>query len=209
VSVAGFPIDPERRGSNDGAGSGEPPADDWNAQFTAIVSGISGSMRWQATEQDLDEAAATGSPVADDDADSTEPPRYPRAMDTLWTDAEPDSAESRRLRRELRRQERAEELAAHLQAQADFEAEMAADTEHFVPPPPPPLPRLRRRTVAALLLIAVGILLLAWPALVPAPLDLIVVVGLVLILGGGAILVAGMRRHRGAPGEGWDDGAEV
>lgn len=205
MTAAGFPTDPERRGSNEDAGSGEPPADDWNAQFTAIVSGISGSMRWEVSGDDLDAHAA------DQDADDVggEPPSYPRAPDSIWTDTESDTAEARRLRRELRRQERAEALAAHLDAQAEFDAEMAADTEHFVPPPPPPLPKPRRRTVAALLLIALGILLLAWPALLPAPTDLLVVLALLLILGGAAILVAGMRRHRGEPGEGWDDGAQV
>ncbi len=213
MTAAGFPTDPERR-DGENQGSGEPPADDWNAQFTAIVSGISGSMRWE-----------TG---ADQSADSPErrDPAYPRAepadlgshdgdrydgdrYDTDWYDDDTDTAESRRLRRELRRQERSEELAAHLQAQADAEAEMAADEEHFVPPPPPPLPRLRRRTVGALLLIVTGILLLSWPALLPASTDLIVVLALLLIMGGAGILVAGMRRHRGEPGEGWDDGAEV
>lgn len=206
MTAAGFPTDPERRGSSEGAGSGEPPAEDWNAQFTAIVSGISGSMRWEATADDLDAGAAGAQGSADP---SGERPSYPRAPDSIWTDDEADTAESRRFRRELRRQERADALAAHLQAQAEFEAAMAADDEHFVPPPPPPLPKLRRRTVVALLLIALGILLLAWPSLLPASFELIMVLALVLVLGGAAILVAGMRRHRGQPGEGWDDGAEV
>ncbi len=199
MTAAGFPTDPERRGGEDRAGSGDPPADDWNARFTAIVSGISGSMRWEATPDELDTEA---------EQQDHEQPDPPDTGADGWYD-EPDTAESRRLRRELRRKEREEALAAHLQAKAEFEAEMAADDEHFVPPPPPPLPKLRRRTVAALLLIALGILLLAWPGLLPVAFDLVMVLALVLIVGGAVILVAGMRRHRGEPGEGWDDGAQV
>ena len=60
---------------------------------------------------------------------------------------------------------------------------------------------------AALLCVALGLLIvgvleggqswpwLSWP--------------MALILGGATVLVIGMRRHRGEPGEGWDDGAEV
>ena len=201
MTAAGFPTDPERRDGSERGGSGEPPAEDWNAQFTAIVSGISGSMRWAATADDLDAHAA--------EADRAPVEQAPPVFEGPWFGESDDTAESRRLRREMRRQERADALAAHLQAQAEFEAEMAADDEHFVPPPPPPLPRLRRRTVAALLLIALGILLLAWPALLPVSYDVIMVLALLLILGGATVLVIGMRRYRGAPGEGWDDGAEV
>lgn len=219
MSIAGYPTDPGDQGPHDGSNRpvpAEPPPDNWDAQFTAIVSGITGSMRWEATTDDLDAGAAD---AARQDAGESggatggapdwvpSPGPYPR-LDT-WRNEQPDTAESRRLRRELRRQERAAALAAHLQAKAELEAELAADDEHFVPPPPPPLPRLRRRTVAALLLIAVGILLLAWPALLPAAFEVTLVLALLLILGGASVLVAGMRRHRGEPGEGWDDGAEV
>ena len=235
MSISGFPTDPERRGSSEGAGSGEPPADDWNAQFTAIVSGISGSMRWEVTDQELDDGArgdgdgfddpGFDDPAGDEDSaagtrsghgagrggsvtGTAGPPVYPRPRELPWT-SENDTAETRRMRREMRRQERADALAAHLQAKAEFEAELAADEEHYIPPPPPPIPRPKRRTVAALLLIAVGILILAWPALLPVSGDVIIVLSLVLIVGGLTILVMGMRAHRGEPGEGWDDGAEV
>lgn len=204
MSIAGYPTDPGDQGPHDGSNRpmpSEPPPDDWNAEFTAIVSGISGSMRWEATGDDLDTHA--------EESDRAQGEQAPAVFEGPWYEDAQDTAESRRFRRELRRQERADALAAHLQAKAEFEAEMAADDEHFVPPPPPPLPRLRRRTVAALLLIALGILLLAWPALLPVPFDAIMVLALALILGGATVLVIGMRRHRGEPGEGWDDGAEV
>jgi hypothetical protein len=206
----GYP-DPDRdRSSFDptAGGSGELNDRDVDARFTAIVSGISVDMHWDVPETDLDARASdrrelSGWGIGPDGAGY-----FDDLDDDLYDDGS-DSAESRRLRRELRRQERAEALAAHLEAQAELEAEMAADDEHFVPPPPPPLPRLRRRTVGALLLIAAGILLLAWPQLLPADTDLIMVVSLLLMFSGAGVLVAGMRRHRGEPGDGWDDGAEV
>jgi hypothetical protein len=210
----GYP-DPDRdRSSFDptAGGSGEFDDRDVDARFTAIVSGISVDMHWDVTEADLDARATdrretTGWGIGPDGAGYVDDGDIDDYDD--FDDDGTDTAEARRRRRELRRQERAEALAAHLEAQAELEAQMAADDEHFVPPPPPPLPRLRRRTVAALLLIAAGILLLSWPALLPADTDLIMVVALLLILVGAGVLVAGMRRHRGDPGEGWDDGAEV
>ncbi len=208
MSIAGYPTDPGDQGPHDGSHRpvpSEPPPDDWNAQFTAIVSGISGSMRWEATADDLDESAAQHG-----QQDRSAPHRFETAPGNIWAPPPPDTAEDRRLRRELRRQQRAAELAAHLEAEAAREAEMAADTEHFVPPDPPPLPRLKRRTVGALVLIAAGLLLLIWPEALPVSIELIFVLALLLILGGGAILVLGMRHHRhGDPREGWDDGAEV
>lgn len=176
----------------------EPPPDDWNAQFTAIVSGISGGMHWQVSEPELDAAAGT----------TGEPDRtILDGRDVVrWRHQEPDTAEARQLRRELRRQQRAEELALFLEEQARREAEFAADTEHFVPPPPPPLPRLRRRTVGALLLLVLGGAFLALPGLLPVTLEWALVLSIGSILAGGAILAKGLRhQHR----EGWDDGAEV
>jgi hypothetical protein len=215
MSIMGYPTDPGDQGPHDGSNRpvpSEPPPDDWNAKFTAIVSGISGGMRWEVSDPELDDEAGSDADGADADPGNgghpAHPPVYPRAREIPWT-SETDTPETRRLRREIRRQERADALAAHLQAKAEFEAEMAADEEHYVPPVPPPIPRPKRRTVAALLLLAVGILLLAWPTLLPVSGDLNVVLSLILILGGLTILVLGMRRQHGAPGEGWDDGAEV
>lgn len=205
MSIAGYPTDPGDQGPHDGSHRpvpSEPPPDDWNAEFTAIVSGISGSMRWEVTDTELDRTAT--------EEPTRQRPRhdqYDTAPDSIWVNAEPDTAQDRKLRRELRRQERAEAYAAHLEAEAEREAEHAADTEHFVPPEPPPLPRPHRRTIGAILLIAAGILMLAWPTLVPVSAELIFVVALLLILGGGALLVMGIRHHR--PRDGWDDGAEV
>jgi hypothetical protein len=176
--------------------------DDWDRQFTAIVSGISGDMRWAASTDELDEKAA------DDAAHRT---GILRAPDSIWDDAsfdpEPDTADDRRLRRELRRAERAESLAAFRQAQEELAAAREADTEHYVPPDPPPMPRLKRRTVGAIALILSGLVLVVFPALLPASFELIAVLGALLILGGGALLASGIRRHH--TDDGWDDGSRV
>ena len=100
---------------------------DFDAEFSAIVSGISGQMHWDATSDELDAAASQrviGAPV--------EPPS-PAGPDP-WTASGPDpwgprppssgafsgddTAEDRRRRRELRRMEREAELEAFQQAQA-------------------------------------------------------------------------------------------
>jgi hypothetical protein len=178
------------------------PPDDWDREFTAIVSGISGDMRWEASTEELDRKAE------DDAARGT---GIRRAPDSIWDDAGSDvfedTAEDRRLRRELRRAERAESLAAFQQAQQELAAAREADTEHFVPPEPPPMPPLRRRTVGALALIVMGLVLVMFPALLPASFELIAVLGALLILGGGALLATGIRRHR--TDDGWDDGSRV
>lgn len=197
MSIAGYPMDHgegDRHDDGRATPTGGPP-DDWDAQFTAIVSGISGSMRWQATPSELDDHAA-------DVAESA--PGYLRAPDSIWQNAAPDTADDRRLRRELRRAERAEELAAFQRAQEEVAAARAADTEHYEPPPPPPLPRPSRRTVGAIALMVIGLVLVIFPALLPAPYELIAVVGLGMLFGGGAMMIARMRRH---PRH--DDGAQV
>lgn len=209
MSIAGAPMDPSDRGKKDdgrATPAGEPPSD-WDAQFTAIVSGISGSMRWGTTADELDAHAVEAADAAASDAPTNQarPGDFPRAPDSIWTVAPADTAEDRRMRRELRRAERAAELAAFQQAQAEVEAARAADTEHYVPPPPPPLPKLRRRTAGALVLMVVGLALLVFPWLLPAPFEMIAVLGLLSLLGGAAILIQGMRSSRGDP----DDGAQV
>lgn len=204
MSIAGYPMDHGDQGPHDdgrATPAGGPP-DDWDKEFTAIVSGISGEMRWEASTEELDRKA-------EDDAAHGIGIR--RAPDSIWDDAgsddSEDTAEDRRLRRELRRAERAESLAAFQQAQQELAAAREADTEHFVPPEPPPMPPLRRRTVGALALIVMGLVLVMFPALLPASFELIAVLGALLILGGGALLATGIRRHR--TDDGWDDGSRV
>lgn len=191
MAIAGYPLDHgEGDHHEDGRATpaGEPPLD-WNAQFTAIVSGISGTMRWEATPEELDEPPVT---------------RPPRAPDSIWETGAPDTAEDRRIRREMRRAERAEELAAFQQAQEELAAARAADTEHYEPPAPPPLSKPSRHTVGAIIMMIAGLALIIFPALLPAPFELIAVLGLALLVTGGWQLIMRMRNH---PLD--DDGAQV
>lgn len=195
MSIAGYPMDHGDQGRQDdgrATPSGGAPGD-WDKQFTEIVSGLSGDMRWEVTTDEME------APVA----------QVTRAPNSIWTQALPDTAEDRRARRELRRAERAEALAAFRQAQEELAAAHEADTEHFVAPEPPPIGRLKRRTVAALTMIVLGIVLFVFPTLLPASFDLIAVLGAALVLGGGGMLLAGLHRHRGHDGDGWDDGSRV
>lgn len=197
MSIAGAPMDHGDQGRQDdgrATPAGGPP-NDWDKEFGAIVSGITGDMHWAATAEDLDRAA---------DTEAAAPRPITRAPDSIWVDAAPDTAEARRQRRELRRAEREESLAAFRQAQEEVAAARAADTEHFVPPEPPPMPRLKRRTVGALAMIVIGLVLVIFPVLLPAPLELVAVFGALLILGGAAVLLAGIRNHHG---DGWDSGS--
>lgn len=199
MSIAGYPMDHGDQGPHDdgrATPAGGPP-EDWDKKFTAIVSGITGDIRWSATPDELDDAAATAASKATS---------IPRAPDSIWEDAEPDSADDRKLRRELRRAERAAALAAFQEAQAEADAALAADTEHFVPPEPPPLPRLKRRTTGAIALLALGLLLVLFPRILPAATEFVIIVGILLLMGGGAILLMGLRKHHD---DGWDDGARV
>jgi hypothetical protein len=50
---------------------------------------------------------------------------------------------------------------------------------------------------------------LAWPGLLAVAGDVTLVLGLLLILAGLGLLLFGLRRRRGEPGDGWDDGAVV
>jgi hypothetical protein len=179
---------------------------DVDAEFTAIVSGISGQMHWGATVDDLDAAADQ---VVEPPAEA----RTPAEAD-IWQPGPigvpgAETADDRKRRRQLRRWEREAALEAFHEAQAEIRAEREADTEHFEPPPPPPLPRPRRRTVGAVLLMVVGIVVLVSPRLMAVGENVTLVVGLLLILGGLALLMAGLRRRPGEPGDGWDDGAVV
>ena len=202
-----------------------PRSFDFDAEFSAIVSGISGQMEWGTTAAELDAAAAQH--VADPPSSASAPVRRPPTdpwgppagsavpgvrrssddVDGLDQLTGPDTAEDRRRRRELRRLEREAALEAFQQAQAEIQAERDADDAHFEPPPPPPLPRPKGRTIGALLLILAGIGLLVWQELVAPADDVTLVLSLLLLLGGLTLLLFGLRRRHGDPGEGWDDGA--
>lgn len=213
------PADPvaDRSGPPDDPGSGGAPftigpdgESDIDAEFSAIVSGISGQMHWGATSEQLD-ARADEQSGWDDVFDAGQGADLRGSIGSIQRHPSGhEGADERRLRRELRRAERAESLRAHVEAEAERAAELAADDAHFVPPPPPPLPRPRRRTVAALLLIVTGIALLAWPGLLATAPEVEFVLAALLILGGGTMLITGLyRRRRGGDADGWDDGAVI
>lgn len=177
-----------------------------DAQFAAIVSGISSQMSWGTTVQELDTAATAG----------TAPAAGPVGHGTDPTAAEPGPAGSetaleRQRRRNLRRAERAEEVEMFEAGRADSEAELRADDAHFVPPDPPPLPRPGRRTVVALLLLAVGLVLMVRPGLLQISPDAVLILGIGCLLGGFGLLVHGLRPRASDPddAQGWDDGARL
>ena len=167
-----------------------------DAQFAVIVSAMSGSMSWDATEE-------PGAP---------NPPRPAAAVATPDPQSPEDvTAEERERRRALRKAQRAEEVALFTAAQADAEAELQADDEHFTPPDPPPVPRPGRRTVVALLLMALGLFLLLRPGLLQVGADVVLVLAMTCLVGGFGIMVWGLRPHAGDPddADGWDDGARL
>lgn len=84
--------------------------------------------------------------------------------------------------------------------QWDAGSEDVEEEEHFVPPEPPPLPRVEAITIGAVILVVAGIGLIAFPALLTMNPTLTMVVGLLLAVGGGALLVSRLR------GEGPEDG---
>lgn len=183
---------------------------DFDAEFSAIVSGISGQMEWDATADELDAAASEHvvEAPAEPPAPAGPDPWAPRPPSSAGF-AGYDTAEDRKRRRELRRLEREAELEAFQQAQAEIQAERDADEAHFEPPPPPPLPRPKGRTVGAVLLIVAGLVLLGWPGLLAVASDVTLVLSLLLVLAGLTLLLFGLRRRHGDSGDGWDDGAVV
>lgn len=84
-----------------------------------------------------------------------------------------------------------------------------ADDEHFVPPDPPPLPRLGLSSLLGLGLLIIGVVLLAVPGLLGAPLGPGIVPGLLAMTAGLGWLVFGMRRGRGSDDGTDDDGARL
>lgn len=188
--------------------------DDIEREFSAIVAG------WEP-RQDVPAAPAVGGPPApalrdEPDVDTTqigggdgaewnqrlrpEPPAWP---------SQRSAAEARRLRRRMRRAEREAEVAAFEEERARKEAEYAADTEHFVPPPAPPMVWPTIRTTMAILLVLGGIFLLLGPNVLTLSATGTVLLSAALVIGGGVLLLLGLRRHHGEPGDGWDDGSAV
>jgi hypothetical protein len=176
----------------------ERSADEVNAQFAAIVSGMNSEMSWGATTQELDSTATAG----------TVDVREPTDVDARdgW-----ETAKERERRRALRKAQRAEEVELFEAGRAEAEAEMQSDEAHFVPPEPPPLPRPKRRTVAALLVMAVGLLMIVRPGLFQVAPDVVLVLGIGCLIGGFGMLIHGLRPRAADPedGDGWDDGARL
>jgi len=79
--------------------------------------------------------------------------------------------------------------------------------EHFEPPPPPPVPRPSLHTIFAVALVVIGIVFLASPSLVGLDDRSGLTLGVLAILGGGALLVLRLRETRSDDGP--DDGAIV
>ncbi len=177
--MTGVPDDPDRTNR-------ERSAAQVDAEFAAIISGISQEMSWSSTAQELDSVAT----------------------------AEPDQTETgdeRERRRAQRRAQRAEEVATFEADQAEAEAELQADEAHFVPPEPPPLPKPKRRTVVALLFMIIGLVMLVRPSLLEVAPDVVLVLGIGCLVGGFAMLIHGLRPRASDPddADGWDDGARL
>lgn len=187
--------------------------DEISRRFTDIISGLSDDMHWDGGDDSGNDSG--------DDGHGRHEPAGPAAGDNRYLDPidppagsprpfEPDTAERRRLRREQRKANRSEEAAAFAAEQASREAEYAEDDQHYVPEDPPPLTMPKTKTVIAVLLIACGIFLLVGPNLLTISPDGVMIVSAVLVISGGSLLVAGLRRHHNDdPGEGWDDGSRV
>ncbi len=81
------------------------------------------------------------------------------------------------------------------------------DEGHYEPPPPPPVPRLSRQAITGLLVLAFGVFLLASPGTLGFDDATGLTLGVLAILGGGALLVLRLRETRADDGP--DDGAVV
>ena len=174
-----------------------------DAEFAAIISGISPQMSWSTSSEDLDAAAVATAPRPSGDR---------LLAEDQVTGVESDEQRTERERRRAaRRAQRAEEVALYEAGQAQAEAELQADDAHFVPPEPPPVPRPRRRTVVALLFLTLGLLMLINPGLFQVGPDAVRFLGIVSVAGGFGLLVHGLRPRAGDPddADGWDDGARL
>ena len=161
-----------------------------DAEFAAIIAGITHQMSWGTGESEVAE------------------PEVVQAVEDVDGSL---AAKERERRRALRRAERAAEVEAFEAGRAEAEAEFQADEAHFVPPAPPPVPRPKRRTVVALLFLAVGLLLLIRPGLLQVAPDVVLVLGIGCVVGGFSLLIYGLRPRSGDPddADGWDDGARL
>lgn len=175
-SIAGGDRDERRPGSagehnaDDRSGSQPMGEDEVSRRFSAIVSGLSGELRW-------DNAGVTPLPG--------DPP--------------PDPVAERQIRRELRRQqrrmERTEQVHEQLADEARRRAQDAEDDDHFVPDEPPALVAPRMRTVVAAALVIAGVVLLLGPSILSISPTAVLVFGAALIVTGSSLLVAGLRGH--------------
>lgn len=176
-----------------------------DAEFAAIISGISGQMSWDAPSADRRQVAAGDRSTDDRGVDDGHRTDDPDARHGL------EAADERERRRQLRRAQRAEEVALFEAGRAELEAEMQADDAHFVPPDPPPVPRPRRRTVVALIFMAVGLVMLIRPSFVQVAPDVVLFLGIASLVGGFGMLIHGLRPRASDPddADGWDDGARL
>jgi hypothetical protein len=141
--------------------------------------------------------------VAGFSSEPTDPvPRWPVSEDLDFTTASEDAPRRRRSDRELSEDDD-DGLPAWVEPAA------LEDEGHYEPPPPPKIPRPRLRTIGAVLMVVLGFASIFAPfALGLADDALSLLLGLVLTIGGAAILVFSMRD---APptDSGPDDGAVV
>lgn len=165
-----------------------------DAEFVAIVAGISHQMTWDTEALPGPAGSAPAGPIG-----------QPDRLDA------PETADERERRRALRRAQRAEEVALFEAGQAESAAQMQADDAHFVPPDPPPVPRPRRRTVVALLFMAIGLALLIAPGVLLVATNVVLVLAITGLVGGFGMLMYGLRPHPSDPDDvsGWDDGARL
>ena len=182
--------------------SGEKSAAQVDAEFAAIVSGISQQMSWDSV--DGDSQGDSPNPGARTIAEIDRAAQHPDIDGAA-------AAKERERRRALRRAERAAEVAAFEADRAESEAEQQADDAHYVPPDPPPVPRPKRRTVVALLVLAVGLVMLVRPGLLQVAPDVVLVLGIACLTGGFGLLIYGLRPRSADPddADGWDDGARL
>ncbi|WP_353647832.1 hypothetical protein ABLG96_13155 [Nakamurella sp. A5-74] len=191
--------------------------DEIDRRFEDIVSGIDLSdsgpdrvarPRDGATSGDDDVPAP---PIPSDPWSTTMPPVPSELLsnDELLSD---DELRRRRQaqRRAERRERRADEVADLAAQNARKEAEYAQDEEHFVPPDPPPFPRPRVRTMIAVLVMLLALALVVGPNILNVSANTVLVLAIAMFVGGGALLIDGMRSRRGDDeADGWDDGSRL
>ena len=83
------------------------------------------------------------------------------------------------------------------------------EEEGYTPPPAPPFPPVSRTAILALLAITGGLVLFFWPALLPIPANLTLLLGFGGVLGGFVTLVWRLRPDDDEDQMGPDHGAQV